>query len=137
MRIPKSGTVFVSVKESDKAKILPSIKKLVELGFAIKATAGNHAFFESKGVPSTKINKVLEGRPHVVDAIKNGDIQLVLNTTETRSSESDSKSVRQTAVMQKVPYYTTLPGIISATKAIAAHKADTIQVRPLQDYFKA
>ncbi len=136
MRIPKSGAVFVSVKESDKAKVLPSVKKLVELGFSIKATAGNHAFFESKGVPSTKINKVLEGRPHVVDAIKNGDIQLVLNTTETRSSESDSKSVRQTAVMQKVPYYTTLPGIISATKAIAAHKADTITVRPLQDYFK-
>ena len=85
---------------------------------------------------TTKINKVLEGRPHIVDAIKNGDIQLVLNTTETRSSESDSKSIRQTAVMQKVPYYTTLPGIISATKAIAAMKADKIEVRPLQDYFK-
>jgi carbamoyl-phosphate synthase large subunit len=135
MRIPKSGTVFVSVKESDRIRVLPSIKKLVELGFQIKATGGNHAFFESKGVPSTKINKVLEGRPHVVDAIKNGDIQLVLNTTETRSSESDSKSIRQTAVMQKVPYYTTLPGILSATKAIAAQKADAITVRPLQDYF--
>ena len=106
------------------------------MGFTIKASGGNHAYFESKGVPSTKINKVLEGRPHIVDAIKNGDIQLVLNTTETRSSESDSKSIRQTAVMQKVPYYTTLPGIISATKAIAAMKADTIKVRPLQDYFK-
>jgi carbamoyl-phosphate synthase large subunit len=136
MRIPKAGAVFVSVKEADRAKVLPSIKKLVELGFTIKATGGNHAYLESKGVPSSKINKVLEGRPHVVDAIKNGDIQLVLNTTETRSSESDSKSIRQTAVMQKVPYYTTLPGIISATKAIAAHKADTITVRPLQDYFK-
>ena len=90
-----------------------------------------------KACHPAKINKVLEGRPHVVDAIKNGDIQLVLNTTETRSSESDSKSIRQTAVMQKVPYYTTLPGIISAvTKAIAAQKADTITVRPLQDYFK-
>ena len=136
MRIPKAGTVFVSVKESDRGKVLPSIRKLVELGFHIKATGGNHAFLESKGVPSTKINKVLEGRPHIVDAIKNGDIQLVLNTTETRSSQSDSKSIRQTAVMQKVPYYTTLPGIISATKAIAAQKADTITVRPLQDYFK-
>jgi carbamoyl-phosphate synthase large subunit len=79
---------------------------------------------------------VLEGRPHVVDAMKNGEIQLVLNTTDTRASESDSKSIRQTAVMQKIPYYTTLPGILSATKAIAAQKNDSIKVRPLQDYFK-
>jgi carbamoyl-phosphate synthase large subunit len=136
MRMPLSGTVFVSVKEPDRAKVLSSVKKLVELGFNIKSSGGNHAYFESKGVATTKINKVLEGRPHIVDAIKNGDIQLVLNTTETRSSESDSKSIRQTAVMQKVPYYTTLPGIISATKAIAAMKADKIEVRPLQDYFK-
>jgi carbamoyl-phosphate synthase large subunit len=136
MRMPLSGTVFVSVKEPDRAKVLSSVKKLVELGFHIKSSGGNHAYFESKGVATTKINKVLEGRPHIVDAIKNGDIQLVLNTTETRSSESDSKSIRQTAVMQKVPYYTTLPGIISATKAIAAMKADKIEVRPLQDYFK-
>ena len=136
MRMPLSGSVFVSVKEPDRAKVLSSVKKLVELGFHIKSSGGNHTYFESKGVATTKINKVLEGRPHIVDAIKNGDIQLVLNTTETRSSESDSKSIRQTAVMQKVPYYTTLPGIISATKAIAAMKADKIEVRPLQDYFK-
>ena len=77
-----------------------------------------------------------DGRPNIVDAIKNGEIQLVLNTTETKSSESDSKSIRQTAMLQKIPYYTTIPGILSATKAIAAQKADTIQVRPLQDYFR-
>jgi carbamoyl-phosphate synthase large subunit len=136
MRMPLSGTAFISVKEADKAKALPSVRKLVEMGFTIKATGGTHAYLEGKGIPSVKINKVLEGRPHVVDAIKNGEIQLVLNTTETRSSESDSKSIRQTAVMQKVPYYTTLPGIISATKAIAAIKAGAIEVRPLQDYFK-
>ncbi|NMD06420.1 MAG: carbamoyl phosphate synthase large subunit, partial [Phyllobacteriaceae bacterium] len=136
MRIPQGGTVFVSVKESDKSRVLPAIKKLAELGFAIRATGGTHSYLEQKGIASVKINKVLEGRPHVVDAIKNGDIQLVLNTTESKSSESDSKSIRQTAVMQKVPYYTTLPGILSVTKAIAAQKADTIQVRPLQDYFK-
>ena len=135
MRIPLSGTVFVSVKESDRAKVLPSVKKLAELGFTIKASSGNHAYLESKGVASSKINKVLEGRPHIVDAMKNGEIDLVLNTTETRSSESDSKSIRQTAVMQKVPYYTTLPGILSAIKAIAARKANAIEVRPLQDYF--
>jgi carbamoyl-phosphate synthase large subunit len=135
MRIPLAGTVFVSVKESDKTRVLPAIKKLAELGFAIRATGGTHAYLESKGIVTAKINKVQEGRPHVVDAIKNGDIQLVLNTTESKSSESDSKSIRQTAVMQKVPYYTTLPGILSVTKAIAAQKADTITVKPLQDYF--
>ncbi len=136
MRIPLSGTVFVSVKESDRAKVLPSVRKLAELGFTIKASSGNHAYLESKGVTSSKINKVLEGRPHIVDAMKNGEIALVLNTTETRSSESDSKSIRQTAVMQKVPYYTTLPGILSAVKAIGARKANAIEVRPLQDYFR-
>jgi carbamoyl-phosphate synthase large subunit len=135
MRIPKTGSVFVSVKESDRAGVLPAVRQLAALGFSIKATGGNHAYFESKGLATTKINKVLEGRPHIVDAMKNGDIQLVLNTTETRSSESDSKSIRQTAVMQKIPYYTTMPGILSAVKAIAAHKADAIEVRPLQDYF--
>jgi carbamoyl-phosphate synthase large subunit len=135
MRMPRTGTVFVSVKESDKQQVLPAIRTLSSLGFAITATGGTHSFLEGRNVPSTKINKVMEGRPHIVDAIKNGDIQLVLNTTETRSSESDSKSIRQTAVMQKVPYYTTLPGILSATKAIAAHKAGTIEVHPLQSYF--
>jgi carbamoyl-phosphate synthase large subunit len=135
MRIPLAGTVFISVNDAHKKEALASVKKLAEMGFAIKATGGTHAYLESKGVAATKVNKVLEGRPHVVDAMKNGEIQLVFNTTETASSESDSKSIRQTAVMQKIPYYTTLPGIVSATKAIAAQRADAITVRPLQDYF--
>ncbi|MFN0190657.1 MAG: carbamoyl phosphate synthase large subunit, partial [Aestuariivirga sp.] len=134
MRMPFAGTVFVSVNDPDKPKVLPAVRKLIELGFDIKATGGTQRYFESKGVTSSKINKVLEGRPHVVDAIKNGEIQLVLNTTESRVSESDSKSIRQTALLQKVPYYTTLPGILAVTKAIAAQKAGTIEVRPLQDY---
>ena len=135
MRMPMAGTVFISVKDADKPKILPAMKKLVEMGFKLVATGGTQRYFEDKGVPSTKINKVLEGRPHVVDAIKNGDIQLVLNTTETRASQSDSKPIRQTALMQKVPYYTTLPGILAVTKAIAAQKEGRLDVKPLQDYF--
>jgi carbamoyl-phosphate synthase large subunit len=71
----------------------------------------------------------------VVDAIKNGEIQLVLNTTATRASQSDSKPIRQTALLQKVPYYTTLPGILAVAKAIAAQRAGTLDVKPLQDYF--
>jgi carbamoyl-phosphate synthase large subunit len=135
MRMPQTGTVFISVKDADKAKILPAMRKLIDMGFKLVATGGTQRYFEEKGVPSTKINKVLEGRPHVVDAIKNGDIQLVLNTTETRSSQSDSKPIRQTALMQKVPYYTTLPGILAVTKAIAAQKEGRLDVKPLQDYF--
>ncbi len=135
MRMPQAGTVFISVKDADKPKILPAVRKLVEMGFKLVATGGTQRYFEDKGVPSTKINKVLEGRPHVVDAIKNGDIQLVLNTTETRASHSDSKPIRQTALMQKVPYYTTLPGILAVTKAIAAQREGRLDVKPLQDYF--
>jgi carbamoyl-phosphate synthase large subunit len=135
MRMPQAGTVFISVKDADKPKILPAVKKLIEMGFKLVATGGTQRYFEDKGVASTKINKVLEGRPHVVDAIKNGEIQLVLNTTETRASQSDSKPIRQTALMQKVPYYTTLPGILAVTKAIAAQKEGRLDVKPLQDYF--
>ena len=135
MRMPQTGTVFISVKDADKPKILPAMKKLVAMGFKLVATGGTQRYFEDKGVPSTKINKILEGRPHVVDAIKNGEIQLVLNTTETRASQSDSKPIRQTALMQKVPYYTTLPGILAVTKAIAAQKEGRLDVKPLQDYF--
>jgi carbamoyl-phosphate synthase large subunit len=135
MRMPQAGTVFISVKDADKPKILPAVRKLVDMGFRLVATGGTQRYFEDKGVPSTKINKVLEGRPHVVDAIKNGEIQLVLNTTETRASQSDSKPIRQTALMQKVPYYTTLPGILAVTKAIAAQKEGRLDVKPLQEYF--
>ncbi|MFM8746982.1 MAG: carbamoyl-phosphate synthase large subunit [Aestuariivirga sp.] len=135
MRMPQAGTVFISVKDADKPKILPAMKKFVEMGFRLVATGGTQRYFEEKGIPSTKINKVLEGRPHVVDAIKNGEIQLVLNTTETRASQSDSKPIRQTALMQKVPYYTTLPGILAVTKAIAAQREGRLDVKPLQDYF--
>ena len=136
MKMPQSGTVFVSVKDQDKPKILAAMKKLHELGYALTATGGTQRYLEGKGVPCAKINKVLEGRPHVVDAIKNGDIQLLFNTTETKSSESDSKSVRQAALLHKVPYYTTLPGILAACKAITAQATDSISVRPLQDYFR-
>ncbi|CAN5128464.1 carbamoyl-phosphate synthase large subunit [soil metagenome] len=135
MRIPKVGTVFVSVKDSDKTRILPAVKRLIELGFKICATGGTQRFFEAKGLACAKINKVLEGRPNVLDALKNGEIQLVLNTTESKSSESDSKPIRQTALLQKVPHYTTIPGILAVTKAIAAQNTGTLDVRPLQDYF--
>lgn len=137
MRIPLAGTVFVSVKDADKAKIVPAMRDLIELGFTVCATGGTQRYLESRGLSCTKVNKVLEGRPNVVDALKNGEIQLVLNTTESKASESDSKPIRQTALHQKVPHYTTLPGILAVTKAIIAQRAGTLEVRPLQAYHAA
>ena len=134
MRLPKSGTVFVSVKDADKPKILASMRELSEQGFKIVATGSTQKFLEDKGVPCTRINKVNEGRPHVVDALKNGEIQIVLATSDSKSAESESKPVRQTAVMQKVPHYTTLQGIQAVVQSIIAERAGTMDVRPLQDY---
>jgi carbamoyl-phosphate synthase large subunit len=134
MRVPLAGTVFISVKDADKVSILPAMRRLIDMGFRLCATRGTQRYLESKGLACTRVNKVFEGRPNVVDALKNGEIQLVLNTTESKSSQSDSKPIRQTALLHKVPHYTTLPGIIAVTKAIAAQRAGALDVRPLQDY---
>ncbi|HEV7440009.1 MAG TPA: carbamoyl phosphate synthase large subunit, partial [Methylobacterium sp.] len=135
--VPRSGTVFVSVRDADKHRILPSIKLLSDLGFAILATGGTQRFLVENGVPTERINKVLEGRPHVVDAIKNGDIQLVLNTTEGAGALSDSRSLRRAALLHKVPYYTTLAGAMAAAEGIQAYLEGDLQVRALQEYFAA
>ncbi|KAA2236744.1 carbamoyl-phosphate synthase large subunit [Salinarimonas soli] len=133
--LPKAGTLFVSVRDSDKARILPAVKMLAEAGFKVLATAGTQRFLEENGVPVRRINKVLEGRPHVVDAIKNGDIHLVLNTTEGAGALSDSRALRRAALLHKVPYYTTLAGAIAAAEGIKAYLAGDLEVRALQDYF--
>ena len=133
--VPKTGVVFVSVRDKDKARILPTIQALEESGFRIVATTGTQRFLAENGVKASRINKVLEGRPHVVDAIKNGDIQLVFNTTEGAGALSDSRSLRQAALLHKVPYYTTLAGSIAAAEGIKAYLGGDLEVRPLQDYF--
>jgi len=133
-RVPVEGTAFVSVKDADKPRILPAVKRLHELGFRIIGTGGTQRYLESQGVPSEKINKVLEGRPHIVDALKNGEVQLVFNTTEGQAAIADSASIRRAALIARIPYYTTLSGCIAATKAIAAVKAHSLDVRPLQSY---
>ena len=136
-KVPKAGTVFVSMRDGDKDRILPSMKRLSELGFQIVATSGTQRFLEENGVPAAKINKVLEGRPHVVDAIKNGGIQLVFNTTEGKQALTDSRSLRRAALLHKVPYYTTLAGAVAAVQGIDAYLGGDLQVRALQDYFGA
>jgi carbamoyl-phosphate synthase large subunit len=133
--VPRSGTVFVSVRDSDKSRILPAMRMLSELGFKAVATSGTQRFLDQNGVPAARINKVLEGRPHVVDAIKNGDIQLVFNTSEGAGAFSDSRSLRRAALLHKVPYYTTLAGAMAAAEGIKAYLEGELEVRPLQEYF--
>jgi carbamoyl-phosphate synthase large subunit len=133
---PTSGTVFVSVKDADKPRILASMKVLSDLGFKIIATGGTQRFLEQNGLPASKINKVLEGRPHIVDAIKNGDVQLVFNTTEGAQALADSRSLRRAALLSKVPYYTTLAEALAATKGIRAVADGDLGVTSLQDYMK-
>ena len=133
--VPKAGTVFVSMRDEDKAGVVEAVRSLESAGFTIIATGGTQKFLEDKGIAVKKINKVLEGRPHIVDAIKNGEVQLVFNTTEGAQAISDSRSMRRAALLNKVPYYTTLAGSVAAAKGIAAHKAGSLEVRPLQSYF--
>jgi carbamoyl-phosphate synthase large subunit len=135
VNVPRSGAVFVSVRDSDKPRILSAVRMLAELGFRVLATGGTQRFLEEHGIKASRINKVLEGRPHVVDAIKNGDIQLVFNTTEGAGAFSDSKSLRRAALLHKVPYYTTLAGAIAAAEGIKAYHGGDLEVRALQDYF--
>ncbi|RFB81619.1 carbamoyl-phosphate synthase large subunit [Methylovirgula sp. 4M-Z18] len=133
--VPKAGTVFVSVKDADKERIMPTAKLLETLGFKIIATSGTARFLKAQGVAATKINKVSEGRPHIVDAIKNGSIQLVFNTTEGAQALADSRALRRAALLHKVPYYTTLSGAVAAAQGIKAYLGGDLEVRALQDYF--
>ncbi len=134
-KVPAKGTVFVSVRNEDKPRVLDAARRLSGLGFKIVATSGTQRFLAEHGVPAAKINKVLEGRPHVVDAIKNGDIQLVFNTTEGAQALADSKSLRQAALLHKVPYYTTVAGALAAAEGVKAFWAGELEVRALQEYF--
>ena len=134
-KVPMSGTAFISVKEADKKHMVAPAKELVALGFKIIATRGTAKFLQENGVPCTIANKVLEGRPHIVDAMKNGEVQLVFNTTEGAEAIRDSFDLRRTALLNKIPYYTTVAGALAATRGIAAVKAGELDVRPLQSYF--
>jgi carbamoyl-phosphate synthase large subunit len=134
-RLPRAGTVFVSVKDSDKPRVIEPIRLLLDLGFRIIATSGTQRYLAAQGVPASKINKVLEGRPHIVDAITNGEIQLVFNTTEGATALADSRPLRRAALLHKVPYYTTLSGAVAAAQGIKAYLGGDLDVRTLQSYF--
>lgn len=133
--LPREGTVFVSVRDGDKDRVLTAVRLLTEIGFRVMATSGTARFLAENGIEAIKVNKVQEGRPHIEDAIRNRQVQLVINTTDGNKAISDSKSLRRAALMQKVPYYTTMAGALAAAQAIKALKQGQLEVRPLQSYF--
>src|SRR3954470_8078906 len=132
--LPLEGKVFLSVKDHDKAALVPIARKLHEMGFGLLATSGTAKAFGEAGIPVIRVNKVLEGQPHVVDAMINGDVQLVFNTTDGAQAMSDSFSLRRTALVNNIPYYTTVAGARAAVEAISALRSGSLDVAPLQSY---
>jgi carbamoyl-phosphate synthase large subunit len=137
MDLPQSGTAFVSVKDADKENIVPAVEKMVELGFTIIATSGTAAHLQAKGLPVEVVNKVAQGRPHIVDRLLDGDVDVVFNTTEGWQSLKDSHSIRTTALTKKVPYFTTAPASLAAARSIEAVRGRALEVASLQSYYSA
>jgi len=136
VKLPESGTAFLSVRDSDKTAAIGVARRLIDSGFAILATRGTATRLREAGLAVTVVNKVLEGRPHCVDAIKSGDIQIVINTAAGAQSVTDSFDIRRSALTHGVPHYTTIAGARAAAHAIAALKSGTLEVAPLQAYFR-
>ncbi|MCZ6591955.1 MAG: carbamoyl-phosphate synthase large subunit [Alphaproteobacteria bacterium] len=136
-KVPVSGRVFISVRDRDKPAMIELARRLSDLGFGVVATQGTARFLTEAGINAETINKVLEGRPHIVDAMANDEIDLVFNTTEGVQSIADSYSLRRTALTLHIPYYTTVAGARAALLAIEAMSAGGLEVAPLQSYFNA
>ena len=134
VKLPSSGRVFVSVKDSDKRLIVDPVKRLAEAGFIIVATQGTADYLSNNGVQVTQVNKVQEGRPDIVDSIKSDEINMVFNTTFGAQSVADSYSIRRSTLMHGVAYYTTVAGIHAVTDGILAMLRESLDVKPLQEY---
>ena len=133
--LPEGGTLFVSVKDSDKPLIVAPVRELLEQGFTVVATGGTAQYLTEAGLPVERVNKVAEGRRHIVDKIVDGEIALIFNTTEGWQSHKDSQSIRASALDKKVPYYTTAAASAAVARAITSVKASELEVRSLQDYY--
>jgi carbamoyl-phosphate synthase large subunit len=134
MILPTSGKVFVSVKDTDKPVIVPAVRQLLDLGFSICATGGTADYLSSEGLEVERVNKVAQGRPHIVDKVIDGEIALIFNTTEGWQSLKDSESIRRSALMHKVPQFTTAAASVASAHAIAALRERKLEVRTLQSY---
>jgi carbamoyl-phosphate synthase large subunit len=137
IELPDAGTLFVSVKNSDKALIAPPVRALAEMGFRVIATGGTADFLAGEGIEVERVNKVTQGRPHIVDRIKDKGVDIIFNTTEGWQSHKDSASIRASALMAKVPYFTTAASSAAVTRAIAVRRSHSLEVRSLQDYYSA
>lgn len=135
-KVPVEGVVFVSVKDQDKQAMVKPVKRLVELGFKVVATRGTSVFLRKHGIETQEVNKVLQGRPHIVDLMKDGKVHLVFNTVDGAGALTDSFTLRRTALMHKIAYYTTVAGAKASVEGIAALKEGALDVAPLQSYFK-
>jgi carbamoyl-phosphate synthase large subunit len=135
-KLPKEGTVFISVQDKDKKAALPVAQLFHDMGFTIMATRGTVNFLEENKIPSTLVKKVSAGRPHVVDAVKNGEIQLILNTGASSQTQRDGYEIRRAAIKYKIPYATTTDGARAISLAIQAMKKENLTVKPLQYYHK-
>ncbi|MBW2179224.1 MAG: carbamoyl-phosphate synthase large subunit, partial [Deltaproteobacteria bacterium] len=132
--LPKEGTVFISIKDSDKADIIPVARQFYEMGYKIIATRGTSALLANHSIENSMINKVSLGRPHVVDAIKNKEVQLVINTGTSSETKKDGYLIRRAALKFKTPYTTTVAGALAMSKGIAALKEKKLSVISLQEY---
>jgi carbamoyl-phosphate synthase large subunit len=132
--LPLSGAVFMSVKDDDKEAFLNTALQFHEMGFKILATRGTSAYLAGHGIPNQCVNKVREGRPHVVDMIKNRDVQLLINTTSDKKAIAESYSIRRTALTLNIPYTTTLAGARATAQAIQSMKESRLEVKTLQEY---
>lgn len=134
--LPREGTVFISVKDSDKPAMVKAGKHLADLGFRLIASKGTADYLRSHGLEVEQVNKVLEGQPHIVDLMVDEKVQLVFNTTDGAQTVRDSASMRQTALLRSIPYYTTLSGALAAVQAIASLARAPLDVTPIQAYFQ-
>ncbi|MFT8776098.1 MAG: carbamoyl-phosphate synthase large subunit [Gluconacetobacter liquefaciens] len=135
VRLPLSGTVFLSVRGSDKPAVPALARRLVDMGFTILATRGTAQHLRDAGIAVQVVNKVLEGRPNCVDAIRSGEVQMIINTAHGAQSVADSFDIRRSALISGIPHFTTIAGARAATHAIAAMREGPLEVAPLQSYF--
>jgi carbamoyl-phosphate synthase large subunit len=133
--LPTSGKVFLSVLDADKAALVPIARRLAANGFSLVATEGTAAYLAKAGLAVERINKVREGSPHIVDALRDGSISIVINTPEGVSAQLDSFPIRRTALERQVPYFTTIAGAAAAAEGIEMLRKGKLRVRALQDYF--
>ena len=133
--VPQDGTVFISVRDRDKDAMVDLGRRLKDMGFSLVATGGTAETLNAAGVETELVKKVHEGRPHIVDSMISGNVQLVFNTTEGAKAIADSYELRRSALVRKIPYYTTVAGAKAAVEAISAMRAGGLEVAPLQSYF--